>query len=114
MKIKILSKFGYQTIPLDDTAIEISKEDLQQIGITKCFDVENNCVIDYDNTEDLRRKEKINRIFELKQLLSQTDYRAIKYAEGYYTDEEYRHYKEQRQAYRDEINQLEGELNNGL
>ena len=50
------------------------------------------------------------RIAELKQLLKDTDYRAIKYAEGCYTEEEYKPYKELRQAYRDEINQLEQEL----
>lgn len=54
--------------------------------------------------------EKQNRIRELKQLLSESDYRAIKYFEGYYTDDEYAPYKEQRQAYRDEINLLESEL----
>ena len=56
---------------------------------------------------------KINnekRIYELKQLLKDSDYRAIKYAEGLYTEEEYLPYKEQRQAYRDEINALEQEL----
>ena len=62
MLIKILNKFNAQSFPLDETAIEISEEDLQQIGITKCFDVENNCVIDYDNTQVLRRKEAQERI----------------------------------------------------
>ena len=33
-------------------AIFVSQEDLDQIGKTKCFDLENNCVIDYDNTID--------------------------------------------------------------
>ena len=61
MLIKIMSKFNAQYFPLDDTAIEVDRETLQQIGITKCFDVENNCVIDYDNTEDLR-KEQLQRI----------------------------------------------------
>lgn len=36
--------------------IEISEDDLAQIGITKCFDLENNCVVDYDNTEDLKKQ----------------------------------------------------------
>ena len=51
-----------------------------------------------------------HRIIELKQLLQQTDYQAIKYAEGYFTEEEYAPIKEQRQAWRNEINQLESEL----
>ena len=47
VKVKILSQFDYQTFPLVDGMIDVAKEDLEQIGITKCFDVENQCVIDY-------------------------------------------------------------------
>ena len=108
--VKIIGKFNCQSYPLDDTAIEVTLEDLEQIGVTKCFDVENNCVIDYDNSSDLRKQEATNRIMELKKLLSESDYRAIKYAEGCYTAEEYQPYKELRQSYRDEINQLETEI----
>lgn len=51
---------------------------------------------------------KINRqIFELKQKLTQTDYKAIKYSEGLLTDKEYAEVKAQRQVWRDEINRLE-------
>jgi len=110
MLIKILDKFNAQSFPLDDKAIEISEEALQQIGITKCFDVENNCVIDYSGISTQRQSEITMRIMELKELLKETDYRAIKYAEGLYTENEYRPYKEQRQAYRQEINELEAEL----
>lgn len=53
MLVKILSKFNCQSFPIDETAIEVPQEILDQIGITKCFDVENNRVIDYDNSEDL-------------------------------------------------------------
>lgn len=111
-RIKIIGKFNAQSFPLDETAIEITLEDLKQIGITKCFDVENNCVIDYDNTRDLRIKEINDRISELKRLLFDSDYRAIKYAEGEYTEEQYAPYKELRRSYRQEINQLEEELEN--
>lgn len=52
-KIVILNKFNCQSFPLNDKAIEVSEEVLAQIGKTKCFDVENNRVIDYDNTDDL-------------------------------------------------------------
>lgn len=70
-----LGKFSYQSFPLgryekttvindegiEETKeifiplphlIEITEEELAQIGITKCFDVERNCVVDYDNTID--------------------------------------------------------------
>lgn len=46
-------------------------------------------------------------IAELKSKLDATDYQAIKYAEGFLTDEEYAEMKAQRQAWRDRINELE-------
>lgn len=53
------------------------------------------------------QKIKNTRIAELKNKLLQTDYKAIKYAEGLITEEEYAPIKAQRQAWRNEINQLE-------
>lgn len=50
------------------------------------------------------------RILQLKQLLSSTDYQAIKYAEGELTASEYAPIKKQRKAWREEINQLEKEI----
>ena len=47
------------------------------------------------------------RINELKQALRDSDYKAIKYAEGLITPEAYAPIKAQRQAYRAEINALE-------
>lgn len=49
------------------------------------------------------------RIEELKAELAATDYKAIKYAEGWLTDEEYAPIKVARQAIRDEINALESQ-----
>lgn len=48
-----------------------------------------------------------DKIAELKSLLAETDYKAIKYAEGWLTDEEYEPIKQQRQEWREEINRLE-------
>lgn len=48
-------RFGYQINPLTDIKIIVTREDLKAIEDgTKCFDLENNCVVDYDNTEDLK------------------------------------------------------------
>lgn len=47
------------------------------------------------------------QIAELKQKLADTDYQAIKYAEGWITEEEYAPIKAQRQEWRDAINALE-------
>ena len=59
-------------------------------------------------TEDELAKIAAEReISELKQKLRDTDYQAIKYAEGMYTLTEYAPIREQRQAWRDRINHLE-------
>ena len=47
------------------------------------------------------------KIVILKQKLSSTDYKAIKFAEGQMSAEEYEPIKKQRQEWRDEINELE-------
>ena len=52
------------------------------------------------------------RIYELKSQLQQTDYKAIKYSEGWLTEEEYAETKAERQRIREEINRLEQELEN--
>lgn len=50
------------------------------------------------------------KILSLKDELQKTDYKALKYSEGWLTDEEYAETKEKRQRIRDEINRLEQEL----
>lgn len=51
-------------------------------------------------------------ILHLKEKLRETDYKAIKFSEGWLTEEEYAPIKAERQALREEINRLELELNN--
>lgn len=58
--------------------------------------------------EEVAEMQRQARIAELKQLLAESDYKAIKYAEGWLTAEDYAATKAQRQAWRDEINELEG------
>ena len=58
-------------------------------------------------SEKLRLRKRLQG---LHTLLARTDYRALKYAEGYYTEEEYAPYKAERQALRDRINALEEQL----
>lgn len=53
--------------------------------------------------EDLNKKQ----IAELKHKLAETDYLAIKYAEGWLSEAEYAKTKSKRQKWRDEINELE-------
>lgn len=53
---------------------------------------------------------KAHRIAELKARLAATDYKTLKYFEGWLTDGEYAPIKAERQAIRDEINALEAAL----
>ena len=46
----------------------------------------------------------------LKLQLQESDYKAIKYAEGFISEQDYAEMKAQRQAWRDEINRLESEV----
>lgn len=63
-------------------------------------------VVAVERTQTEQEKAQI-RIFELKTKLQETDYQAIKHFEGYLTDYEYEPIKTQRQAWRNEINELE-------
>lgn len=57
------------------------------------------------------RVDQINgEIIALKQLLANTDYKALKYAEGFLSDIEYAEIKTYRENLRTQINQFEAEL----
>ena len=105
--------------------IELTDEEFAQIGVTKRF--ENGVLIDIPQAEletmrlaqleyeqQLQRQAEIDeiqrKISETKAKLSQTDYQAIKYFEGFISEADYAPIKVQRQAWRDEINALETEL----
>lgn len=72
MKVKILDKFNYMVLPIVDGMIEVEEEILNMISNKEkyCFDVENNRVIDYDNTEDLR-------IAKLEELRARREYECF-------------------------------------
>ena len=55
-----------------------------------------------------QERREAERIARLKQMLSDTDYAVIKIAEGAATPEEYADVISRRQAWRAEINELEG------
>lgn len=58
--------------------------------------------------QDLLKDQYRIEIQQLKKQLSDTDYKAIKYAEGQISEEDYASVRELRQSYRDRINELEG------
>ena len=75
----------------------------------EAFKYENGkLVFDASYNEHLARVQQASaEIKTLKQLLSESDYKALKYAEGIISEEEYAPVKAQRQAWRDRINELE-------
>ena len=58
-------------------------------------------------------KEKLfirNKIYQITAELTSTDYQAIKYSEGWFTEEEYAPIKQHREELREKIRQLEEKL----
>lgn len=60
-----------------------------------------------DSQAKLTEQEILHKINLLKQKLQETDYQAIKFAEGWLNEEEFSPIRAYRQSLRDEINQLE-------
>lgn len=83
----------------DDSLYLISEEEFNQS-------------IDIPELNDkLKAKIEIeDKINELQAQLDSTDFKAIKFAEGLYTEEEYAPIKEQRQSLRNQINELKSKL----
>lgn len=63
--------------------------------------------------EDIQREEYAAEIQALKRSLAETDYKAVKYAEGVMADEDYQATGIQRQAWRRRINELEALIGAG-
>ena len=83
----------------------ISKDDVKQSDLNGFMYRKELCPMKSERDKQI---ELWNReIFELKEELQRTDYKAIKYAEGVMTDEEYQQTGIQRQAWRKRINELE-------
>lgn len=84
------------------------------IADTQVSDIDDNlyrkelCPMKTD--EDLLKDQYRSEIQQLKKQLSDTDYKAIKYAEGQISESEYASVRELRQGYRDRINELEALL----
>ena len=66
--------------------------------------------VDLYTESELAIAYKKKRISELKELLKATDYQAIKYAEGFISEEDYLPIKQTRLGYRNEINELETQI----
>ena len=73
--------------------------------------VEETSPVSYTPTaKELANAEKKNQIEGLKAELAKTDYKCLKFVDGALTEEEYAEVRTYRQSLRDQINQLESEL----
>ena len=91
-----------------DLSNYISIEDTQQSDINGWTYRKELCPM---KTEEDKLKDQYRlEITQLKKQLSDTDYKAIKYAEGQISEDEYSEIKSERQGYRDRINYLESQL----
>lgn len=66
-------------------------------------------VIHHEVATDIRLREIEEELKSFKEMLANTDYKAIKYAEGWYTEEAYLPIKEEREYWRNNIRKLEKE-----
>jgi len=97
--------------PFDTTAPFIEIDSIDDVVIGVDLVVKGNLVKDYEKQAKINRSNEITaQINDVKHKLSQTDYLAIKYAEGELTPEEFAPMKAQRHAWRLEIAELEEEL----
>ena len=76
--------------------------------ILPCFFREDGIVVRDKNFSicleyDEEQKKQAGEIWELKQLLLDTDYKALKFSDGVLSEEEYAPVRAQRQKWRDEI-----------
>lgn len=83
----------------------ISKDEVQQSDVNGWTYRKEVCPM--KTADDLQKEEYAAEILTLKKSLADTDYKAIKFAEGVMTDEDYQATGIQRQAWRRRINELE-------
>ena len=86
----------------------IAIEDTQQSDINGWTYRKEPCPM--KTKEDLLKDQYRLEIQQLKKQLSDTDYKAIKFAEGQISESEYSAIRAERQGYRDRINELEALL----
>ena len=112
---EIQEQWHYETIkeyPNGGKDVEKVIDVVGQPYIAEHDEVEDILVYKPYSEQEIKVIKNNNRIIKLKQKLKDTDYKAIKYAEGELSSEEYAETKLQRRAWREEINKLEEELKN--
>lgn len=103
--------------PIKGKGYAISEEELAKLGrheLKWSEDGEGHTILIPNDPTDENARNEANRIIaELKANLAKTDYQAIKFAEGELSEEEYAPIREDRKAWRAEINEKEGILKGG-
>lgn len=87
----------------------IPEEDLEVSDVNGWTYLKDKCP--HKTQEMIDRENAIQEISQLKKQLSDTDYKAIKFAEGILTEEEYAPDKLQRAYWRQRINLIQQEFN---
>lgn len=91
--------------------VKNGKQTTEEIEIEESSIIQNP---EEDYLKYTKHAEYLSEISSLKEDLAMSDYKALKYAEGWISEEEYTDIKNERQNIRDRINELEKlcELNN--
>lgn len=108
---------SWRTTPYNEAEPYIEVEDNIQLNVGFDKIIDGKLIKDIEGYQEYMEGkklviDKLSRINYLKQYLASTDYQAIKFAEGEISEADYTPIKEQRRAYRAEINQLEAEITN--
>lgn len=105
---KYLTGFIHTGTDEDTTELNPSEMKLDYLNCYKLVD--NEIIFDEEKYNALvDTKAKAEQIAELKKQLANTDYEAIKYSEGWFTDEEYAPIKAKREELREQIRALESD-----
>lgn len=104
-----------EDIMMPENAAKISMETWAIYSMGKLgedYDIINNKFVKLRTEEQIiARKNAKEEIIQLKRDLADTDYKAIKFAEGELTEEEFAPVREQREQWRVRIRELEKEIN---
>lgn len=114
-----LGDFGCQSFPLiEGNTYEITDEELEKLGkhelkwSTETYEEDGETktrpiLIENDPTEENAIREAHEEIAALQAYLAETDYEAIKFAEGEMSDIKYEPYRVKRKQARARINELQ-------
>lgn len=101
---------GFVHMANEEDVYELNPSEMN-LEYLNCYKlVEDKIIFDeekYNALVDTKAKE--DEIARLKQELADTDYEAIKYSEGWFTDDEYAPIKAKRENLREQIRKLESE-----